>query len=145
MDKNELSPIQTAVASVIEHWKERSLVTEANIAKAVRELNRVDGKNKAGIGLMDLEKAVQWAGENALASFGVHLNSANDLLLRKADPWRLLDSDSRKRRISSEKAMDILTSGDLGASRKKLKKPKDNMRTSRKSLNIFGDVEDWEE
>lgn len=56
--------------------------------------------------------------------YALHLNSANDILIKKvgcdeslsscaAREWKLLDGDAKKRRQSSEKSISVLTNGDL--------------------------------
>ena len=89
--------------------KEKSLITEANLAKKVRENAKISGKNKAGISLKDLEVCIEYLGENKELPYALHLNSANDILIKKvgsneslsgcaARKWKLLDGDAKKRR-----------------------------------------------
>ena len=52
---NDLSPIQKEIAAALEQMKEKYLITEAILAKRVRENAKIQGKNKAGICLKDLE------------------------------------------------------------------------------------------
>ena len=110
---NELTPIQKEIVTALEQMKEKSLITEANLAKKVRENAKISGKNKAGICLKDLELCIEYLGENAQLSFELHLNSANDILIKKEAVWKLLDGDAKKRRQSSEKSISVLTNGDL--------------------------------
>ena len=110
---NELTPIQKEIVTALEQMKEKSLITEANLAKKVRENAKISGKNKAGICLKDLELCIEYLGENAQLSFALHLNSANDILIKKEDVWKLLDGDAKKRRQSSEQSISVLTNGDL--------------------------------
>ena len=86
-----------------------SLVSEFT----VRENAQIFGKNKAGICLKDLEVCIEYLGENAQLSYALHLNSANDILIKKEDVWKLLVGDAKKRRQSSEKSISVLTNGDL--------------------------------
>ena len=51
----DLTPIQKEIVTALEQMKEKSLITEANLAKKVRENAKISGKNKAGICLKDLE------------------------------------------------------------------------------------------
>ena len=121
---NELTPIQKEIVTALEQMKEKSLITEANLAKKVRENAKISGKNKAGICLKDLEVCIEYLGENNGLPFALHLNSANDILIKKvgseeslgssaAGEWKLLDGDAKKRRQSSEKSISVLTNGDL--------------------------------
>ncbi|MDY4833121.1 MAG: hypothetical protein SO161_11445 [Treponema sp.] len=109
----DLTPIQKEIVTALEQMKEKSLITEANLAKKVRENAKISGKNKAGICLKDLEVCIEYLGENAQLPYALHLNSANDILIKKVDSWKLLDGDAKKRRQSSEKSISVLTNGDL--------------------------------
>lgn len=120
----DLTPIQKEIATALEQMKEKSLITEANLAKKVRENAKISGKNKAGICLKDLEICIEYLGENKEQPYALHLNSANDILIKKvgsdespsncaAREWKLLDGDAKKRRQSSEKSISVLTNGDL--------------------------------
>lgn len=109
----DLTPIQKEIVTALEQMKEKSLITEANLAKKVRENAKISGKNKAGICLKDLEVCIEYLGENKQLPYALHLNSANDILIKKVDSWKLLDGDAKKRRQSSEKSMSVLTNGDL--------------------------------
>lgn len=121
---NELIPIQKEIVTALEQMKEKALITEANLAKKVRENAKISGKNKAGICLKDLEVCIEYLGENKELPYALHLNSANDILIKKVGSdeslsgcaereWKLLDGDAKKRRQSSEKSISVLTNGDL--------------------------------
>ena len=110
---NDLTPIQKEIVAALEQMKEKSLITEANLAKKVRENAKISSKNKAGICLKDLEVCIEYLGENKELPYALHLNSANDILIKKVDSWKLLDGDAKKRRQSSEKSISVLTNGDL--------------------------------
>ncbi|MDY4523891.1 MAG: hypothetical protein SPE03_02555 [Treponema sp.] len=109
----DLTPIQKEIVTALEQMKEKSLITEAKLAKKVRENAKISGKNKAGICLKDLEVCIEYLGENKELPYALHLNSANDILIKKEESWKLLDGDAKKRRQSSEKSMSVLTNGDL--------------------------------
>ena len=109
----DLTPIQKEIVTALEQMKEKSLITEANLAKKVRENAKISGKNKAGICLKDLEVCIEYLGENKELPYALHLNSANDILIKKVDSWKLLAGDAKKRRQSSEKSISVLTNGDL--------------------------------
>ena len=143
---NELTPIQKEIVTALEQMKEKSLITEANLAKKVRENAKISGKNKAGICLKDLEVCIEYLGENNQLPYALHLNSANDILIKKvgsdgeAGKIKLLDGDAKKRRQSSERSISVLTNGDLrqkNTGGKGLKK-----RSDRKKMS-FRDVEDY--
>ena len=137
----DLTPIQKEIVTALEQMKEKSLITEANLAKKVRENAKISGKNKAGISLKDLEVCIEYLGENSQLPYALHLNSGNDILIKKEDVWKLLDRDAKKRRQSSEKSISVLTNGDLRqkASGGKVAKK----RNDRKKLDyrIFEDEE----
>ena len=130
---NDLSSIQTEIAKALEQLKEKSLITEAVLAKKVRENAKIQGKNKAGICLKDLEVCVEYLAENNQLQFALHLNSANDILIKKEDEWKLLERDAKKRRQSSEKSISVLTNGDLRQKNSGGKGPK--KRSDRKKLD----------
>lgn len=109
----DLTPIQKEIVTALEQMKEKSLITEAKLAKKVRENAKISGKNKAGICLKDLEVCIEYLGENKELPYALHLNSANDILIKKEESWKLLDGDAKKRRQSSEKSIPVLTNGDL--------------------------------
>ena len=147
-----LTPIQKEIVTALEQLKEKSLITEANLAKKVRENAKISGKNKVGICLKDLEVCIEYLGENNQLPYALHLNSANDILIKKvgsdeslsscaAREWKLLDRDAKKRRQSSERSISVLTNGDLRqkASGGKVAKK----RTDRKKMS-FRDVEEFE-
>ena len=137
----DLTPIQKEIVTALEQMKEKSLVTEANLAKKVRENTKISGKNKAGICLKDLEVCIEYLGDNNQLPYALHLNSGNEILIKKEDSWKLLDGDAKKRRQSSEKSISVLTNGDLrqkASGRKELQK-----RNDRKKMS-FRDVEEFE-
>ena len=120
----DLTPIQKEIVTALEQMKEKSLITKENLAKKVRENAKISGKNKAGISLKDLEVCIEYLGEKSQLPYALHLNSANDILIKKvgsdeslsscaAREWKLLDGDAKKRRQSSERAISVLTNGDL--------------------------------
>ena len=136
---NELTPIQKEIVTALEQMKEKSLITEANLAKKVRENAKIQGKNKAGICLKDLEVCIEYLAENNQLQLALHLNSAHDILIKKEESWKLLESDAKKRRQSSEKSISLLTNGDLrqkNTGGKGLKK-----RSDRKKMD-YRDFED---
>ena len=152
---NELTPIQKEIVTALEQMKEKSLITEAVLAKKVRETAKISGKNKAGICLKDLEICIEYLGETKDLPYALHLNSANDILIKKVESdgeasespssrvasWKLLEADAKKRRQSSEKSISVLTNGDLrqkASGGKVVKK-----RNDRKKMS-FRDVEEFE-
>ena len=114
----DLTPIQKVIVTALEQMKEKSLITEANLAKKVRENAKIFGKNKAGITLKDLEICIEYLAEKEVP-FALHLNSANDILIKKigsdespsssaAREWKLLDGDAKLlREICRQRKEDI--------------------------------------
>ena len=138
---NELTPIQKEIVLALEQLKEKSLITEAILAKKIRENSKIQGKNKAGLCLKDLEICLEHLSQNNQLNFALHLNSANDILIKKEENFKLLDSDAKKRRQSSEKSISVLTNSDL--QNKKSTKQISKKRTDRKKLH-FSNIEDFE-
>ena len=138
---NELTPIQKEIVLALEQLKEKSLITEAILAKKIRENSKIQGKNKAGLCLKDLEICLEHLSQNNQLNFALHLNSANDILIKKEENLKLLESDAKKRRQSSEKSISVLTNSDL--QNKKSTKPISKKRTDRKKLH-FNNIEDFE-
>jgi hypothetical protein len=162
---SDLTPIQKEIVTALEQMKEKSLITEANLAKKIRENAKISGKNKAGICLKDLEVCIEYLGENNQLPYALHLNSANDILIKKvgsdgeadkmlrgsilsespssctAREWKLLDGDAKKRRQSSEKSISVLTNGDL---RQKASGGKGLQKRNDRKKMSFRDVEEME-
>ena len=137
---NDLTPIQKEIVAALEQMKEKSLITEAVLAKKVRENTKIHGKSNAGISLRDLEICIEYLAEKEVL-FALHLNSANDILIKKDDSYKLLEADAKKRRQSSEKSISVLTNGDLRQKASGGKTPK--KRNDRKKMD-YRDVEDYE-
>ena len=138
---NELTPIQKEIVLALEQLKEKSLITESILAKKIRENSKIQGKNKAGLCLKDLEICLEHLSQNNQLNFALHLNGANDILIKKEENFKLLDSDAKKRRQSSEKSISVLTNSDL--QNKKSTKQISKKRTDRKKLH-FNNIEDFE-
>lgn len=141
-----MNQIQQEIAKALVQLSEKNMVTEAVVAKKIRENIKFEGKSKAGLCFQDIEEAVLSIEENNNLHYAVHLNSANDILIKQAENAALLDADARKRRLASEKSMSVLTNGDVksalsgqNGAAKPYKK-----RTEKKRLNINRNYEDWE-
>ena len=151
---NELTPIQKEIVTALEQMKEKSLITEAVLAKKVRENAKISSKNKAGICLKDLEICIEYLGENKDLPYALYLNSANDILIKTVESdceasespssrvasWKLLEADAKKRRQSSEKSISVLTNGDLrqkASGGKVVKKRNDRKKMSLRDVEEF--------
>lgn len=140
MSESSLNLIQTEILKALESLSGKALFTEAIVAKKIRENCKLSGNKKAGIALLDIEKALVCLSEKNIF-YSVHVNSANDLLFKKSENIQQIDSDARKRRLTSEKSMSILSSSDIKTlSNKNSKKQK--KRTERTSININSNFED---
>ena len=142
--------IQQEIAKALIQLSEKSLITEAVVAKKIRENIKLEGKNKAGLCFTDIEEAVINIEENNNLHFGVHLNSANDILIKQSEKAAGLEGDARKRRLASEKSMVILTNGDVkkaqeGKTGGGKNGPKPHAkRTDKKRLNVNKNYDDYE-
>ena len=152
LPQQHLTPIQNEIVTALEQMKEKSLITEANLAKKVRENAKISGKNKAGICLKDLEVCIEYLGENKELPYALHLNSANDILIKKVGrneslsgcaerEWKLLDGEAKKRRQSSEKSISVLTNADL---RQKASGGKGMQKRNDRKKMSFRDVGEFE-
>ena len=141
-----MNQIQQEIAKALIQLSEKALITEAVIAKKIRENLKFNGKQKAGLCFQDVEEAAFNIEETNNLHYSVHLNSANDLLLKQSEKAEGLNADARKRRLASEKSMSVLTNGDVKSAlsgkpdgSKPYKK-----RTEKKRMNINKNYEDWD-
>lgn len=138
-----MTQLQTQIVTALIQLSGKDLITEANLAKKIRENAKLHGKTKAGIDLKNMETALEEiAAQNIF--YALHLNSANEFLLKKDTEYKPLEQEARHRRIKSEKSMCIFTNGDFkpkGNADRKDKRPKQK-RTDRKSLNIYSNFEE---
>ncbi len=159
-----LTPLQNQIQAALKNIGERTRFSEAILAKKIREQCKIEGKKKAGIALLDLEKAASYLEKTENIHFSFMLNSANDLLVEKTETSRLLEGEARQRRLKSEKSMSLFTNSDLGetggkkghgVSKNAARNSRSNhpnrmsrhphpSRTERESLNINSNFEDWE-
>lgn len=148
MEKSSLSLIQLKIVDALEHLKDKSHFTEAVLAKSVRISGKIDGKKKAGIALNDLENAIAYLSENNLF-YSISTNSVNEILIEKSDSLKLLDSEAKKRRLSSEKSMLVFTNSDVNekSDSKKIKalKDKKKIRAKTEKINIYSDFENLDD
>lgn len=135
-----MTPIQTEIYKAIEQLSDKATFTEYVLAKKVRENNKIEAKKKAGISLSDLTDVLSLLEEKQIF-YSIHINSVNDILLKKEISPVELAAEARKRRLSSEKSMSTLSSGDLKTSGKKQFHQK---RSERKNLRISDNFEDFE-
>ena len=145
-----MNQIQEEIATALIQLSEKSLITEAVVAKKIRENIKLQGKQKAGLVFTDIEAAINYIEENNNLHFALHLNSANDILIKQAAAAAGLEGDARKRRLASEKSMSVLTNGDVkkaaeGKSGGGKNGPKPHSkRTDTKKLNVNKNFDDYE-
>jgi len=149
MDLTALNKIQQETAIALEQLSEKAQFTEFILAKKLRENGKIDGKNKAGVALADMEKAIEYLAEEKSIFYSIHVNSVNTILLKKAESYTEMDKDARKRRQTSEKSMSILTNSDFSNKKSSNQKSNGNSgkkqhRSERKKININDDFERWE-
>lgn len=145
-----MNQIQEEIAAALIQLSEKSLITEAILAKKIRENIKLQGKQKAGLVFTDIEAAINYIEENNNLHFALHLNSANDILIKQAETAAGLEGDARKRRLASEKSMLVLTNGDVKKAHdsksgggKNGPKPHAK-RTDKKRLNVNRDYDEYE-
>ena len=68
----------------------------------IRDNANIEGKQKAGLAIQDVEKAVA-ALETKGLFYSIHLNSANDIPLKKEDEIKYLDLDAKRRWLGAKK------------------------------------------
>ena len=147
MENSKLTPIQKEIVKALGQSKNKSLITEAELAKKIRQNINFTGKPKAGLSLEDLEIAISFLEESQSLFYSTHCNSANDLFFRKEEFPKPLDHQTKQRRLKSEKNITILTSNDITENSKSknvrnAQKKKQPKCTERKSLNIYGDYDE---
>jgi hypothetical protein len=145
-----MNQIQEEISAARIQLSEKSLITEAILAKKIRENIKLQGKQKAGLVFTDIEAAINYMEENNNLHFALHLNSANDILIKQADVAAGLEGDARKRRLASEKSMLVLTNGDVKKAQENKSGggkngPKPHAkRTDKKRLNVNKNYDDFD-
>lgn len=135
--------IQNELIKALEAMGERNRFTDAQLAKKLREIANIDGKNKAVIALADLTAAIKSIAESGKI-FSITVTSANDLVIERTETFKEIALENKQRRQRHEKSCSIFTSSDLNQSSDKtrninLKKKKSTKRTVRESLDVNGE------
>lgn len=141
----EMTLIQNELIKALEAMGERNRFTDAQLAKKLREVAKIDGKNKAVIALADLTAAIKSIAESGKI-FSITVTSANDLVIERTKTFKEIALENKQRRQRHEKSCSIFTSSDLNQSSDKnrninLKKKKSTKRAVRESLDVNGE---WE-
>lgn len=137
--------IQNELIKALEAMGERNRFTDAQLAKKLREIANIEGRNKAIIALADLTAARDFLCESGKV-FSVTITAANDLIIERTESVKELTLENRQRRQRHEKSCTIFTSSDLNQSSDKnrninYKKKKSTKRTVRESLDVNSE---WE-
>ena len=141
----EMTLIQNELIKALDAMGERNRFTDAQLAKKLREVAKIDGKNKAVIALADLTFAIESIAESGKI-FSITVTSANDLVIERTKTFKEIALENKQRRQRHEKSCSIFTSSDLNQSSDKnrninLKKKKSTKRAVRESLDVNGE---WE-
>ena len=141
----EMTLIQNELIKALDAMGERNRFTDAQLAKKLREVAKIDGKNKAVIALADLTAAIKSIAESGKI-FSITVTSANDLVIERTKTFKEIALENKQRRQRHEKSCSIFTSSDLNQSSDKnrninLKKKKSTKRAVRESLDVNGE---WE-
>ena len=136
----EMTLIQNELIKALDAMGERNRFTDAQLAKKLREVAKIDGKNKAVIALADLTFAIESIAESGKI-FSITVTSANDLVIERTETFKEIAFENKQRRQRHEKSCTIFTSSDLNQSSDKnrninLKKKKSTKRTVRESLDV---------
>lgn len=135
----EMTLIQNELIKALVAMGERNRFTDAQLAKKLREIANIGGKNKAVIALADLTAAIESIAESGKI-FSITVTSANDLVIERTETFKEITLENKQRRQRHEKSCTIFTSSDLNQSSDKsrninLKKKKSPKRTVRESLD----------
>ena len=135
----EMTLIQNELIKALDAMGERNRFTDAQLAKKLREIANICGKNKAVIALADLTAAIKSIAESGKI-FSITVTSANDLVIERTETFKEITLENKQRRQRHEKSCSIFTSSDLNQSSDKcrninLKKKKSTKRTVRESLD----------
>lgn len=141
----EMTLIQNELIKALEAMGERNRFTDAQLAKKLREIANIGGKNKAVIALADLTFAIESIAESGKI-FSITVTSANDLVIERTETFKEIALENKQRRHRHEKSCTIFTSSDLNQSSDKsrninLKKKKSTKRTVRENLDVNSE---WE-
>lgn len=137
--------IQNELIKALDAMGARNRFTDAQLAKKLREIANIDGKNKAVIALADLTAAIESIAVSGKI-FSITVTSANDLVIERTETFKEIALENKQRRQRHEKSCSIFTSSDLNQSSDKnrniiLKKKKSTKRTVRESLDVNSE---WE-
>lgn len=137
--------IQNELIKALDAMGERNRFTDAQLAKKLREIANIGGKNKAVIALADLTAAIKSIAESGKI-FSITVTSTNDLVIERTETFKEIALENKQRRQRHEKSCSIFTNSDLSQSSDKtrninLKKKKSTKRTVRENLDVNSE---WE-
>ena len=136
----EMTLIQNELIKALVAMGDRNRFTDAQLAKKLREIAKIDGKNKAVIALADLTAAIKSIAESGKI-FSITVTSANDLVIERTETFKEIALENKQRRQRHEKSCSIFTSSDLndaGGNKRvgKNKKKTSPKRTVRENLDV---------
>lgn len=142
---SELTSVQKAIAQALVKIGERaSPYSDSILLKQIRKDCRLLNKKSATVRVCDLEKAIGFLEEEGSGCWSLHLDSVNNLLIKKVEKVVLLSAEDRSNRLRSEKAMSLLTEKDLqeaqrtGGKNKAFSKGKEKSKKGKRGFD-----EDW--
>lgn len=143
-----MTPLQTEILKAFKAMGDKSHFTDALLAKKLRELAAIQGKNKAVISLADILAALGQL-ESEGIFYAITITNANDLLIEKSDSPKEITLENKQRRQKHEKSLSLFANADLKTSSQANKKSSHKKndfqkRTSRSSININSNFEDSE-
>lgn len=109
---DRLNLVQEEILKAMEQMSEKASYTEFVLAKKIRQNTGIEGKKKAGIGLEDLLIVIDVLAERNLF-YSLHVNSVNDILIRKETAPVEISVEAKRRRRASEKSMSLFTPKDF--------------------------------
>lgn len=137
-----MTSLQNEIYKAFKSMGEKSHFTDAILAKKLREITGIEGKNKAIIPLADIMEVLSEL-ESEDIYYAVTVTNANDLLIEKSDAPKEISLENKQRRQKHEKSLSIFTNADLKKNNKSetskkgsRKQGKFEKRTSRSSINI---------
>lgn len=132
-----LTPIQKEIYKAFNQLSEKASFTEFILAKKIRENLKFEGKRNAGLSLSDILIVCDCLNQEE-KFYSLHINSVNEILIKKETQLCELSLESKQRRQKSEKSMTIFTSRDVSESGKSKKKNGNSgKRTERKKMSVY--------
>lgn len=135
--------IQKEIYKAFTQLSEKASFTEFILAKKIRENTGFAGKRNAGLSLNDILSVIEVLNSEE-KFYSVHINSVNEILIKKENAVSELALEAKQRRQKSEKSMVIFTSSDVSKDNGKSGKGKKSFekRSNRKKLSVYGNYDE---